>query len=94
MGRKPNYYTQIISSFLELHKKHPTFNLGRHISTALSDYPDVWGISDKEFLFAIQKYTAQLEYDFPHEEDEDLEKIIKEGINLKGISSILEDEDN
>lgn len=80
MGRKPNYYSQIIDKLQQLHKKYPTANMGKHISTALADYGDAWGISDKEFLFALEKYEAELEMDFVP--DKDLDQIIKEGQNL------------
>jgi hypothetical protein len=36
-------YNKIIKALQSLHKKHPTYNMGRHIATALDGYPDVWG---------------------------------------------------
>ena len=64
--------------------------MGRHLSTALADYGDFWGISDKELLFALSKYKSQLDMDFPHVEEE-IDIIIKEGQNL---DTILKEEDN
>ena len=67
MSRHPNYYKQIIQALDRLYKSHPTYNMGRHIATALDGYSDVWGVSDKEFLFALQKYEIELNMDYPHD---------------------------
>jgi hypothetical protein len=57
--------------------------MGRHIATALDGYPDVWGLTDREFLFALNKYIIELDMDVLHNEDVDL--IIKEGLDLNHI---------
>jgi len=64
--------------------------MGRHISTALDEYSDVWGVSDREFLYAIQKYEIELNIDGPHIDDEEIEEIIKDGMNL---DSMFEEEE-
>lgn len=66
-----------------LHKAHPTYNIGRHISTALDGYDDMWGVTDKEFLFALEKYELELNMDVDHIDQEEIEKIIKDGMNLE-----------
>ena len=66
-----------------LRKAHPTYNIGRHISTALDGYDDIWGVSDKEFLFALEKYELALNIDVDHVDEEEIEKIIKDGMNLE-----------
>jgi hypothetical protein len=66
-----------------LHKAHPTYNIGRHISTALDGYNDIWGVTDKEFLFALEKYELELNMDVDHIDQEEIEKIIKDGMNLE-----------
>src|SRR5688572_5867598 len=73
-------YNEIIQTLEALKKEHPSYNMGRHISTALSEYGDVWGLSDKEFLFALNKYRSELDY--TGTEENDLEKIIEDGKNL------------
>ena len=88
--KTPNYYRQIIQTLVRLQKAYPTYNIGRHISTALDEYSDVWGVSDKEFLYAIQKYEIELNIDGPHIDDEEIEKIIKDGMNL---DSMFEEEE-
>lgn len=89
---KPNYYRQIIKTLDRLKKAHPTYNIGRHISTALDGYGDLWGVSDKEFLLALEKYEIELNIDYPHEDEDDLKKIIKGGMNLERMF-LEEDED-
>lgn len=82
MGRQ-NHYRQIIRVLENLHKAHPTYNIGRHISTALDGYDDIWGVTDKEFLFALEKYELELNMDVDHIDQEEIEKIIKDGMNLE-----------
>lgn len=82
MSRK-NHYRQIIHVLESLHKAHPTYNIGRHISTALDGYDDVWGVTDKEFLFALEKYELELNMDTDHIDQEEIDKIIKDGMNLE-----------
>ena len=90
MAKQPNYYRQIIQTLIRLQKAYPTYNIGRHISTAMDEYTDVWGVSDKEFLYAIQKYEIELNIDGPHIDDEEIEEIIKDGMNL---DSMFEEEE-
>jgi hypothetical protein len=60
--------------------------MGKHISTAL-DGSDIWGVSDKELLISLNKYEASLEIDINHPDEEDIDLIIKEGMNLRSIFS-------
>ena len=91
---KPTYYKQIIHILESLHKAHPTYNMGRHISTALDGYSDIWGVPDKELLTSLKKYEASLEMDVSHPDEEDLDKIIQDGMNLGGIfSNDIEEEE-
>jgi len=90
MARKPNYYRQIIKVLESLYKAHPTYNIGRHISTALDGHTDAWGVSDQEFLYALQKYEIELNMDVDHEED--IEDIIKDGMNLE--RTLFEEEED
>lgn len=83
---KPTYYKQIINVLERLYKAHPTYNMGRHISTAL-DESNLWGVSDKELLTSLKKYETSLEMDIRHPDEEDIDKIIKDGMDLGGIFS-------
>jgi hypothetical protein len=78
-----NYHRRIIKTFESLKKSHPTYNIGRHISAAFNEYSDVWGVNDKEFLFALEKYELELNMDVDHIDQEEIEKIIKDGMNLE-----------
>lgn len=92
MRKKANYYKKIISLLEELHKAHPTSNMGRHLATALDGYGDIWGMSDKEFAFLLSKYKTRMDLDIPHVEDaEELDQIMREGMNLDML--FKEDED-
>jgi hypothetical protein len=91
MSRKPNQYNQIIAILQELHSLYPTYNMGRHIATALDGYGDAWGLTDKELLYALVKYKGQLEMDIPHSDGAELDQIIKEGMDL---DNLFKEEDN
>lgn len=92
MSRKPTNYSKIVKLLQELHTSYPNYNMGRHISTALADYGDFWGITDKEMLFALTKYKSQLDMDVPHtNDDEEVNEIIQEAMDL---NNILKEEDN
>lgn len=95
MKRKPNYHKQIVSLLEELMKTYPDYNLGRHLSTALDGYGDVWGLTDKEFVFLLSKYKTRMELDIPHvTDDEELDRIVKGGMDLDSLFKEEEDGDN
>lgn len=89
--RKPNYYSQAIHILQQLHTSYPEYNMGRHLATALDGYGDAWGVTDKELVFALEKYKAQLDMDVPHTDDKEIDQIIRDGMNLEDI---LKDQDN
>lgn len=78
-----NNYMKIIVLLKDLHGSFPKYNMGRHISTALESYGDIWGLSDKELLFALEKYHMELSLDIPHSDD--VSDIITQGMNLDTI---------
>lgn len=87
---KKTPYQQVLNTLLELNKDFPTYNLGRHLATALDDYGDIWGITDKELAYALDKYKAELGLDVPHTDESEIDKIIKDGMDL---DNILKEED-
>jgi hypothetical protein len=91
MSRKPTPYNQILHLLHDLHKRFPTFNMGRHLATALDGYGDVWGLTDKELLFALEKYMAELDMDVLREDESEIDRIIKDGMDL---DNILKEEQN
>lgn len=78
MIRKTNY-TLILKVLEQLHKEHPSYNIGRHIATA-TDSSELWGISDKELLLSLKKYEVALNMDSNH--DNDIDEIINDGMHL------------
>lgn len=80
---KANYYKQAIKLLAKLQEEYPTYSLGRHISTAFSDYGDLWPLSNKEFLFALDKYASELALDIQNvASDEYVYKIQKDAETL------------
>lgn len=90
MSRKANYYNQVLHLLQDLHSSYPTYNMGRHLSTVLDDYGNIWGITDKELTFALEKYKAKLDMDVPHTDEEEIDDIIRQGMDL---DNILKEED-
>lgn len=84
MKRKDNvHYGEVLLILKDLGKKFPDYNMGRHLATAFDGYGDIWGMTDKEMAFALNKYRIQIELDEPHLTGEDeLAEIIKGGMNL------------
>ena len=89
---KKDQYQQALYILQELHKDFPTYNLGRHLATALSDYGDIWGMTDKEIAFALDKYKSEIEMDVPHLDESEIDKIIKDGMDLDNILKEEEEE--
>jgi len=89
MGR-PNDYYRVLALLQQLHVSYPNYNMGRHLATALDEYGYVWGLTDRELLFALDKYKAELDMDVPHTDESEIDQIIKEGMNLENI---LKEED-
>jgi hypothetical protein len=89
---RQNHYRQILQTLERLRKAHPTYNIGRHISTALDGYDDIWGVTDKEFLFALEKYELELNMDVDHIDQEEIDEIIKDGMNLE--RTLFEEEED
>lgn len=79
-----NYYNDIIHVLQELKKDFPSYSLGTHLSAIIYEYNDIWGLSDKEFLFALEKYKTSLELDLPHPSS-DIDNIINDAMDLNNI---------
>lgn len=78
MSRRASYYNQTLHLLQELHRLYPTYNMGRHLATALDEYGDIWGLTDKELEFALKKYMSRLEMDtsMPQTDEDRLKKIL------------------
>lgn len=82
---------EAIKVLKELVRAYPNQTISSHITLALEDYSkDTW-VSDKEFYFALEKYRCEKELDTPHlAPQEEIDEIIKEGMDLDNYSSFLD----
>lgn len=92
MRKKAAPYNQAIQILHDLKKEYPNNTLGQHIATALGDYGDIWGITDKEFVFALEKYKAEMEMNIIS--DVEVDRIMKDAQNLDKLFQEEEDYDN
>lgn len=91
---KQDSFQLVTHKLNQLHKEHPSYGFGRIISIAFSEYGDIWGLTNKEALFALEKYEAELALD----EDkiaspEYMDKLFKDVANFNHILDEEEDED-
>ena len=87
MGRKTSY-GEAIQLLITLKAEYPNYSLGQHLSTALGDYGDLWGVTDKEIVFALEKYKTELESNIVS--DTEVERIVRDAENL---NKLFEEED-
>lgn len=75
---KKNYKNEISSLIKDINKSFPNIPFGTHLALALSDYPNIESITDKEFTHILEKYKAERELDIliPHSTDENIETFI------------------
>lgn len=91
MGKKSTPYNQAVQILHDLKREYPNNTLGQHIATALGDYGDIWGLTDKEFLFALEKYKAEMEMNIVS--DSEVDKIVKDAEDLGKLFQEEEDYD-
>lgn len=89
-----SHYEKILGVLIELKEIFPTYNLGRHLETALDGYKDIWGMTDKELHWALIKYKAEITMDVPHPHQSEIDKIIRDGMNLDTILQEDEEDDD
>jgi len=90
MGKKTTPYNQAIHLLQELKKEYPHNTLGQHMASALADYGNIWGMTDKEFLFALEKYRTEMELNIVS--DAEVDKIVKDAQNLDTLFQEEEDD--
>lgn len=89
---KATYFGQIVDILKSLKAKYPNQGVGQHLSMALAEYPNYWGMSDKEFLFAMQKYKFELDENILPPEQE-IEKIVEESSSIESLREGIDYED-
>lgn len=78
-----SYFKEWVTIIETLHRTYPQENIGWHLALALADYPDVSVISDKELIFAFEKYQTERSLDINNlASDEWVEKIREDGEHL------------
>ncbi len=81
---KTKHFKDIVKILEELNTLFPSYNMGRHLSTALFEQGDIWGMSNKELLVSLVKYKTQLELDDVHM-DTEIDEIIEDAMDLDNI---------
>jgi hypothetical protein len=89
MKTKIDYYGKVIEKLKTLKKGYPTYEISKHIATATSEYTDIWGLTDRQMYDLLEKYEFNLEND--HAPMSDVDKIVKDGMNL---DTIFEEDDD
>jgi hypothetical protein len=96
MTRIASHYMRILYILEKLHTSNPTIPLGQHLATALDESGELFSLTDKEIYDAVNSYTGTLEYDVPHIEEQDLDKIIQDGTHLQAmmVNDAFDNEDD
>jgi hypothetical protein len=90
MKTKIDYYPKILEKLKGLHKSYPDYEMSKHLATATADYDDIWGLSDRQIYDLLEKYEFDLANDLAPSSDVD--KIVKDGLNLENLFRDEEDE--
>jgi len=66
---KKNYKNEISSLIKEINKDYPNIPFGTHLALALSEYTNIESLTDKEFVYILNKYKLERELDIsiPHD---------------------------
>lgn len=89
---KKDEYKLIIEKLISLHRQHPSYEFGRHISIAFSEYGDVWGLSNKEAFFALEKYELSIETGDVIASDEEIAELLRDSEHFDDILNEEDDE--
>jgi hypothetical protein len=88
-GAYKNKVAECISRIASLVKKD---ELGKHLAIAFNEHDISW-LSDEELYKTLNEYCIELEIDGKHSKEDDLNKIIKQGMNLNTIFDDDEDDE-
>lgn len=89
------YYVSVLKLLEKLHSSHPKWTMGKHLATSLDGYGDIFLLTDQEIYHALKEYSAEMESDAPHEEEE-IDKIIQEGLHLERsfVNDLLDEQED
>ena len=83
-----SYYKRSVNVLNKLNTIIPRQSLGKHLATALDEH-QIENLNDREMFNILNDYLIELESDVPH--CEDLEEILKQGMNLNSEDLIEEE---
>jgi hypothetical protein len=83
-----SYYKRSVNVLNKLNTIIPRQSLGKHLATALDEH-QIENLNDREMFNILNDYLIELESDIPH--CEDLEEILKQGMNLNSEDLIEEE---
>lgn len=84
---------ECLSILRELSNSYPAQSLCQHIFIATSDYPSPDFLTDKEFLFSLNKYKTEKDLDYSSSHEGEMDKIIREGQDLLSLMQDGEEDD-
>lgn len=91
MKHKKEFYN-ILNTLKELKDAHPNIDITKYIDTVYSDNNGIWGMSDKEFAFQLDKAAKTLDMEGSIiTDDKSIDDIIEQGKNLFDINEDDED---
>ena len=94
---KKNHGVKCLDILRQLAKSYPEIAVMEHITRATADYSETC-LADKEFSFALTKYKVSLDLEMEihpsSKQDSELDKIIREGMNLDTILDEEGEEDD
>ncbi len=106
MRKKSTEYNQIIKALTYLHKEFPNCSFTNHLFLILEEYKytsSLWSMTDKEFLFALEKHQTTTLLQHPvtprtHWQelptDEEIDQILRDGKNLDKLFQEEEEEED
>lgn len=89
-----DYYQKIIKVLLEIKEAYPEYTLGKHLQNSLKEHSGyMWKKTDKHIYNSIITYKEKLMSNTPYVKTSEIDKIIREGMNLDTILDDDEEED-
>ena len=83
-----SYYKKILFTINKITILFPQQTLGKHLATAFDEH-QIENLNDRDLFNILNDYLIELESDIPH--CEDVEEILKQGMNLNSEDLIEEE---
>lgn len=83
----------ILGKLQAINKDHPTYTFSTILSLAFIEYANLWGLSNKEVIECLEKFSSELELDSDKiASPEYMDKLLKDVNNFDHILDAEEDE--